>query len=139
MKRNLIILASAVVLGLSISTSCGPLVTSGPDVMVGGGIYPAPVWNPPMGNPFIYRPGAPFGPGYAHGPGSFNRPANRPSYFPGGNPGNNPGNRPGNNNPGFNPPPGNPGPGSNGNSTPRPNPGFNGGNNRQPGTGVGGL
>lgn len=126
MKRNLLIISGAIGLIGLLATACGPLVTSGPDVMVGGGIYPAPWLNPPLNNPNMYRPGAPNGPGFI--PGGY------PGRPPGGNIGIYPGRPPGNpgnpgNNVGMNP--GNPGrPGNVG----APNPG----NNRVPGTGIGG-
>ena len=114
MKRNLMIISGAIGLIALMVSSCGPLVTSGPDVVVGGGIYPPPVLNPPMGNPNMFRPGGPFGPGFA------------PGGYPGRYPGNNVGFIPGN--PGTPVNPGNQG-----------RPGINNqGNNRQPGTGIGG-
>ena len=83
-----------------IFTSCAPLVTSGTDVMIGGGIYPPPVLNPPMGNPNIYRPGGPTGPGFAPGIIVVKPKPNHPSYKPGNPPQvNNPSTYPGNQRP----------------------------------------
>lgn len=111
-------------------TGCAPIVTSGPDVMIGGGIYPAPVLDPPLGYPpYVFRPGGPNGPGFAPGkPSGIPGSPNRPSYKPG-NPGvNNPASKPGRptvNNPASKP--------SNPSlNNPAPNPG----NQRQPGTGL---
>lgn len=50
----------------TLATGCGPIVTSGPDVVVGGGIYPAPIPVPGPG-PNVFRPGAPYGPGFRPG------------------------------------------------------------------------
>ena len=129
MKKK-ILLIPAVTLFIGLTSACGPLVTTGPDVMVGGGIYPPPVLIPPMGNPNAFRPGGPHGPGFA--PGTINRPMQGKP-----NPGTN--FRPGNSGqPGFNPNPGNqrqPGTGINfGSGNPGGNPG--GGN---PGGGNPGL
>ena len=65
MKKNWIFLPVAGLLLLGV-TACGPVVTGGPDVVVGGGIYPAPIPVPPPG-PNVFRPGAPFGPGFRPG------------------------------------------------------------------------
>lgn len=105
-------------------TGCAPLATSGPDVVIGGGVYPAPVLFPPLGNPNAFRPGGPNGPGFMPGrPSNPGRP-NHPVFSPG-NPGG-PGNQP----PGFNPGTGNPGGNPQPGNNPRP------GNQRVPGTAV---
>lgn len=95
MKRNRILIG-IVAIGL-LMTGCGPIVTSGPDVSIGGGIYPAPFLVPPIG-PGAYRPGGPNGPGFIHAvPGGNNRPTfspngqGRPNRLPGVQP--NPGNQ----------------------------------------------
>ena len=120
MKSKYLLIAAIAISGL-LATGCGPLVTTGPDVAVGGGIFPAPLLTPPTG-PFVYRPGAPHGPGFSPGISPSRYPG-RPIYTPG-NPG-----RPGG--PGNVVTPGRPGnignPGNFGNP----------GNNRQPGTGIG--
>ena len=124
MKRKILLFPAACIAGLFLG-GCAPLVTSGTDVMIGGGIYPPPVLAPPMGNPNMYRPGGPFGPGFVHGAPA-GKPG-RPSY------------------PGINAPAPNPGrPGNPGLNTPTPNPGrpgmnqpvTNPGNQRVPGQGV---
>ena len=74
MKKNLIIGAVGVITLLL--SSCGTLVTTGPGVAVGGGIYPAPIMTPPPGGPFVFRPGAPYGPGFGPGPGPIASPPN---------------------------------------------------------------
>ena len=65
MKKKLYLLPAAGFLML-IFAGCGPVVTGGPDVVVGGGIYPAPIPVPPVG-PNVFRPGAPYGPGFKPG------------------------------------------------------------------------
>ena len=62
MKKKVLLIATAGVFCV-LTVSCGPIVTGGPDVVVGGGIYPAPIPVPPPG-PNIFRPGAPNGPGF---------------------------------------------------------------------------
>ena len=64
MKKKLYLFAAAAV--CLMASGCGPVVTAGPDVVVGGGIYPAPIPFPPPG-PNVFRPGAPNGPGFRPG------------------------------------------------------------------------
>ena len=64
-KKWILISCAAMVVGL-LHTGCGPIVTGGPDVVVGGGIYPAPIPVPGPG-PYVFRPGAPRGPGFQPG------------------------------------------------------------------------
>lgn len=117
MKIKLLAISLCAVLGIAVS-GCGPLVSAGPDVVVGSGIYPAPYLNPPIG-PYGFRPGGPLGPGFIPGgkppvPPMTGKPGNGNSFRPG---------YPGSGKPGGNP---------NGNL-------GNGGNNRAPGTGVQGI
>ena len=65
MKKKLLLISATSLFLLGV-TACGPVVTAGPDVVVGGGIFPAPVPVPPPG-PNIFRPGAPHGPGFRPG------------------------------------------------------------------------
>ena len=122
MKKKWILAPVAAVMCL-MASSCGPIVSGGPDVVVGGGIYPAPIPIPGPG-PNVFRPGAPYGPGFRPGLGA---PGNRP-----GGPVYTPGRVPVPNNPGFGP--GNPGP--SGNAT--VSPGGPGGGPGGPGGGPGG-
>ena len=65
MKRKIRLGIFSIALGL-LATGCGPWVNADPDAMVGGGIYPPPVYYPPLVRPNTFRPGGPYGPGFFH-------------------------------------------------------------------------
>ena len=84
MKRNWILLMAGAILIGSLSVGCAPIGPGDGNVVVGGGVYPPPILNPPPfgPGPVIFRPGAPHGPGFM--PGNPGRPNRPPSFIPGG-------------------------------------------------------